>query len=63
MNLGIKDWNVVLSADEDGHLFVAISHVDGTKVRRCECDIAGSNQEWADRFTTDGIEREYLENQ
>jgi hypothetical protein len=56
----IGDWVVDLNLDDDGHLTVGINHGDGTKVICIEPGMLESNdQEWVDRFTTEGIEKAY----
>ena len=57
----IGDWAVSLVVDDDGHLNVDINHGDGTKVVQIEEDLTANDTEWADRFTTEGIELAYLE--
>jgi len=56
MNLLVGRWFVDLREDDDGHLVVAVSHKDGTRVVCCDADIAVNDAEWSDRFTTEGIE-------
>jgi len=58
----LGDWNISLVNDEDGHLSVYLSHKDGTEIIDCQADI-GNEYEWAERFTTEKIEKDYnLEN-
>lgn len=53
------DWNVLLGSDEDGHLSVYVCHKDGTEIIDCQADI-GNKYEWAERFTTEKIEKDYV---
>jgi hypothetical protein len=58
----LGNWNVSLVNDEDGHLSVYLSHKDGAEIIDCQADI-GNEYEWAKRFTTEKIEKDYnLEN-
>ena len=57
----IGDWKVSLVSDEDGHLSVYLSHKDGTEIIDCNSDIANEH-EWADRFTTVKIEKDFKKN-
>jgi len=57
----LGDWNVSLVNDEDGHLSVYLSHKDGTEISDCCADI-GNENEWAERFTTEKIEKDYEQN-
>ena len=60
--VNIGDWVVDLNLDDDGHLTVGINHGDGSKVICIEPGMLETNdQEWVDRFTTEGIERTYRE--
>lgn len=61
--MSIGDWNIDASVDDDGHLTVFINHDDGTQVNACDADIASNDTEWAERFTTEGIEEEYRKSQ
>ncbi len=56
--VAIVDWNVSLVSDEDGHLSVYVCHKDKTKIIDCQSDI-GNEYEWAERFTTEKIEKDY----
>jgi flagellar basal body rod protein FlgF len=56
-------WKVDLNVDDDGHLTVGIQNTDGTKVEPMDLDIASNNEEWVERFTTDGIEEAYIKEQ
>lgn len=55
----IDGWKVNLSIDDDQHLTVVIDHEDGTPVSILDADIQQGG-EWADRFTTEGIELDYI---
>lgn len=54
----IGEWKVDLVTDDDGHLSVYIAHNDESEVYSCNADI-GSDNEWAERFTTQQIEESY----
>lgn len=56
--VALGDWNVSLVSDEDGHLSVYVCHKDGTDIIDCQADI-GNEYEWAERFTTEKIEKDY----
>ena len=56
-------WRVEVVVDEDNHLSIWLSNSDGTHVRECCADIADDYEDWAERFTTDGIEEKYHRSQ
>ena len=57
------NWNIYISEpDSDGHLTIAVSHSDNSEVIITGADIA-TETEWADRFTTKQIERDYQTSQ
>lgn len=56
----VGEWNALLVNDEDGHLSIYLSHQDGTQVIECGADI-GNENEWAERFMTDKIEKNHKE--
>jgi len=60
--LEIGNWAIDCTVDDDGHLTVGINHADGTKVDALGVDIATNDEEWVERFTTEGIEEEYRKN-
>ena len=51
-------WIINVRVDDDDHLSLYISHNDGSKVTPLDADIADEN-EWAERFTSQGIEEAY----
>jgi hypothetical protein len=55
-------WNIHLSVDDDNHIGVYVSNEDDSEIVAQDADIAGPN-EWAERFTSTGIEKEYREEQ
>ena len=60
--MNINEWVVELIVDSDGHLNVYIDHKDKSGVIHCEVDgMTDSEEQWADRFTTVRIEKEYKE--
>ena len=61
MNVTINDWNVDLHVDDDGHLTVGINHADGSKVIKVDEDLSTNDTEYVDRFTTESIEKEYID--
>lgn len=60
MRQRVGGWLVEAVEDGDGHLTVAVSHIDNTAVVCIGEDIAKENGEWSDRFTTEGIEADYI---
>jgi len=57
--LYLKDgWIINTGVDGDGHLSLYVSNTDGTKIIPQDADIA-ENNEWAERFTSQGIEEAY----
>lgn len=56
----VGEWQVLLLTDEDGHLAVHIKHNDGSKVIAADADI-GDEDEWAERFSTEFIEKEHAD--
>jgi len=54
----VEGWRAELVVDEDNHLAVYISHVDGSEVQAFDADIGGI-KEWGERFTTEKIEEAY----
>jgi len=63
MKANVGKWRVEALEDKDGHLTLALSHRDGTRVVCCDADISANDTEWSDRFTTDGIEEAYVMNE
>ena len=56
----IGDWVIEGVLDDDGHLTVFITHSDESEIYQCDPDI-GKENEWANRFTTEQIEKKYWE--
>jgi len=63
MQVEIGDWQVDLIVDDDGHLTVEINHADGSKVHQLEVDVTANDTEWAERFSTECVERAYIDSQ
>ena len=57
-----ENWKMDIIEDGDGHLNIFIGHSDGTIITECGADI-GDEHTWAERFTTEGIEKQYQEAQ
>jgi hypothetical protein len=58
--MNINDWIVELVVDSDGHLNVYINHKDKSPVIQCDIEgMAENDEQWAERFTTVGIESDY----
>ena len=55
----IGKWEIDAQVDDDGHLTIGINNKDGTRVGPLGVDIATNDEEWVERFTTDGIEKAY----
>ena len=58
----IKDWKIEICSDSDGHLNLYVQHKDQSEVIICSADIADDEKMWADRFTTEKIEKEHERN-
>ena len=61
-------WVVKLVTDCDGHLAVFLRHEDGSEIHECDADICSYNDddevvEWGQRFTTEKIEKDYLDSE
>ncbi|MFA7219025.1 MAG: hypothetical protein WC119_00670 [Synergistaceae bacterium] len=58
--LKIKEWNVELGVDDDGHLTVILDHEDKSKVIALDADISLNDEEWTERFSTECIEAHHV---
>lgn len=54
----VGNWNIEALEDEDGHLNVYLKHADGSQIVATN-SLIGNGKEWAERFTTEIIEKEY----
>lgn len=57
--VNINRWIIEGRVDEDKHLTLCVCHEDGSRVEILNADVAGSDDQWGDRFTTEKIELEY----
>jgi len=57
--LNIDGWELEAFVDGDGHLTLVINHEDTSKVIPLEEDLATTEEEWVERFTTEKIEEDY----
>ena len=62
--LELGDWEICHEIDDDGHLNVYIMNNDGTNINEVDSERGNGKdgEQLALRFTTDGIEKEYDNN-
>lgn len=59
----LNGWEIECNVDEDGHLNLYINNDDKSQIEECDVDISRNEEEWSFRFTTENIEKEYLDNE
>jgi len=60
--VALADWTVSMVSDENGHLFIYVCHKDGTEIiARKSNNRLDSDVTWAERLTTEKIEKDIRE--
>jgi hypothetical protein len=58
--LTVGNFEIKATLDEDGHLTVWVASSDGSPVIDVGEDVAGTNEEFAVRLSTEAIEHRYI---